>query len=118
MEEHGLKLSITEGGKAGKSKVIASCRFLEERFQKYSEEEGSTPGDESGKTGCSFQYLSRSFPRVVFFCKTRFFPSKRKHHIALPSFQKDNLEVEEELSTKPHWLEQRVFGWRDGEKSK
>ena len=29
----GLKLSITEGGKQGKSKVITSCRYLEESFQ-------------------------------------------------------------------------------------
>ena len=33
VEEKGLKLSITEGGKEEKSKVIASCSFLEEKFQ-------------------------------------------------------------------------------------
>ena len=33
VEEKGLKLSITDGGKEGKHIVIASCSFLEERFQ-------------------------------------------------------------------------------------
>ena len=33
VEEKGLKLSITEGGKEGKRKVIASCRYLQERLQ-------------------------------------------------------------------------------------
>ena len=32
-EEKCLKLSITEGGKEGKSKVIASCSCLGEKFQ-------------------------------------------------------------------------------------
>ena len=32
----GLKLLITEGGKEGKSKVITSCQYLEERFQECS----------------------------------------------------------------------------------
>ena len=40
MEEKGLKLSITEGAKEGKSKVIASCRCLEERFQECSTNKG------------------------------------------------------------------------------
>ena len=40
VEEKGLKLSITEGEKEGKSKVIASCRYLKERFQECSIREG------------------------------------------------------------------------------
>ena len=39
VEEKGLRFSITEGGKEGKSKVITSCRFWEESFQKRSEEQ-------------------------------------------------------------------------------
>ena len=35
-EEKGLKLSITEGGKQGKNMVIASCCYLEEKFQECS----------------------------------------------------------------------------------
>ena len=38
VEENCLKLSITEGGKAGKNKAVTSCKYLEESFQKYSEE--------------------------------------------------------------------------------
>ena len=40
VEENGLKLSITEGGKEGKRKVIASCRYQEERLQDCSKKEG------------------------------------------------------------------------------
>ena len=32
----GLKLSITEGGKEGKSTAITSCRYLEERQERRS----------------------------------------------------------------------------------
>ena len=35
-EEEALKLSITEGGKEGKSKVITSCRCLEEKLRECS----------------------------------------------------------------------------------
>ena len=35
-----MKLSITEGGKEGKSKVIASCSSLEEKFQESTKKEG------------------------------------------------------------------------------
>ena len=33
VEVKGVELSITEGGKEKKSKVIASCTYLEEMFQ-------------------------------------------------------------------------------------
>ena len=39
VEEEGKKLSITEGGKEGKSKAIKSCKYLEEKFQKCSKKE-------------------------------------------------------------------------------
>ena len=35
VEEKGLKLSLTEGGKDGKSNAIASCSYLEENLQEY-----------------------------------------------------------------------------------
>ena len=38
-EKKGLKLSITEGGKEEKSKVIPSCRYLEEKLQDCSKRE-------------------------------------------------------------------------------
>ena len=37
-----LRLSVTKNGKAGKSKAIASCRYLEGRFQGYCAEEGGS----------------------------------------------------------------------------
>ena len=33
VEEKGCELSITEGGKEGRSKVAASCNYLEEKFR-------------------------------------------------------------------------------------
>ena len=33
VEKKNLKLSVTENGKEGKSKMIASCGFLEEDFR-------------------------------------------------------------------------------------
>ena len=41
VEATGPKLSITEGGNEGKSKVIASCSYLEEKFQECSKAVGS-----------------------------------------------------------------------------
>ena len=39
MERTGLKLSVTENGKEGKSKMIASCGFLENELRQFSKEE-------------------------------------------------------------------------------
>ena len=39
-QERGLNLLITEGRKVEKSKVTASCRYLEEKFQECSKREG------------------------------------------------------------------------------
>ena len=41
----GLMLSVTENGKEGKSKIIASCGFLEEELRQFSKEEGVTLAD-------------------------------------------------------------------------
>ena len=38
VEKKGLKLSVTENGNEGKSKMIASCGFLEEELRQFSEE--------------------------------------------------------------------------------
>ena len=40
VEEKDFRLSITEGGKEGKSKVIASCSDLEEKLQECTKREG------------------------------------------------------------------------------
>ena len=42
VEKKGLKLSVTENGKEGKSNMIASCGFLENELSQFSKEEGVT----------------------------------------------------------------------------
>ena len=45
VEKKGLKLSVTEDGKEGKSTMIASCGFLVEELRQFSKEEGVTMTD-------------------------------------------------------------------------
>ena len=45
VEKKGLKSSVTENGKEGRSKMIASCGFLEEELRQFSREEGVTLAD-------------------------------------------------------------------------
>ena len=45
VEKKGLKLSVTENGKEGKSKMMASCGFLENELVTFSNEEGVTLAD-------------------------------------------------------------------------
>ena len=45
VEKKGLKLSVTENGKEGKSKMIASCGYLEDELSQFSKEEGVTLAD-------------------------------------------------------------------------
>ena len=45
VEKNGFKLSVTEHGKAGKSKMIGSCGFLENELSQFSREEGVTLAD-------------------------------------------------------------------------
>ena len=45
MEKKGLKLSVTENSKEGKSKMIASCGLLVNELRQFSEEDGVTLGD-------------------------------------------------------------------------
>ena len=40
VEKKGLKLFVTENGKEGKSKMIASCGYLEEQLCECSKDEG------------------------------------------------------------------------------
>ena len=44
VERKGLRLSVTENGKGGKSKMIASCSFFEKELRQCSEE-GVTMAD-------------------------------------------------------------------------
>ena len=45
VEKKGFNLSVTENGKGGKSKMIASCGFLENELRQFSREEGVTLAD-------------------------------------------------------------------------
>ena len=45
VEKKGLKLSVTENRKEVKSKMIASCGFLETEPSQFSKEEGVTLAD-------------------------------------------------------------------------
>ena len=45
VERKGLKLSVTEDGKEGKSKMIESFGFLENELRQFSREEGVTMAD-------------------------------------------------------------------------
>ena len=45
VEKKGLKLSVAENGKEGKSKMIAPCGFLENVLRQSSREEGVTLAD-------------------------------------------------------------------------
>ena len=45
VEKKGIKLSVTENGKEGKSKMIASCGFLKNELSQFSKEEGVTLAD-------------------------------------------------------------------------
>ena len=45
VQKKGLKLPVTENGKEGKSKMIASCGFLEEDLRQFSKEEGRQRGN-------------------------------------------------------------------------
>ena len=40
VEEKGLKLLMTEGGKEGKIEAITSCEYMEERLQECGKKEG------------------------------------------------------------------------------
>ena len=45
VDKKGFKFSVTENGKEGKSKMIASCGFLEDDLRQCSKEEGVTMED-------------------------------------------------------------------------
>ena len=49
--EKGVKLSVTETGRQGKSKMIASCGFLENELSQFSKEEGVTLADSAETLG-------------------------------------------------------------------
>ena len=60
LQKKGLKLSVTEYGKEGKSKMIASCGFLENELSQFSKEEGVTLADSVGTHGVDLRTRVKS----------------------------------------------------------
>ena len=89
-EKKCLKLSVTENGKEGKSKMIASCGFLENELSQFSKEEGVTLA-ECGNAGSGLQNKSQeagSERKRRKKCKVRFSIIKKNK-----AFQKNNVKV-------------------------
>ena len=60
VERKGLKMSVTEDGKKGKSKMIASCGFLENELRQFSREEGVTLADSVDTLGVDLRTRIKS----------------------------------------------------------
>ena len=60
VEKKGLKLSVTENGKEGKSKMISSCGSLENELSQFSKEEGVTLADSVEKLGVDLKTRVKS----------------------------------------------------------
>ena len=93
MEKKGLKLSVTENGKEGKSKMIASCDFLENGLRQFSKEEGVTFGRWRGNFGRRLENKSkkagsqRKSEKEEVQCEGFHFKKKSK------AFQKNNMKA-------------------------
>ena len=59
IEKKGLKLSVNETGKEGKSKMIASCRFQENELSQFSKEERVTLADSVETLGVRLENKSQ-----------------------------------------------------------
>ena len=57
----GLKWSVTENGKEGKSKTTASCGFLENERSQFSKEEGMTLADSAETLGVDLRTRVKRF---------------------------------------------------------
>ena len=60
VEKKNLKLSVAENGKEGKSKMIASCGFLENELRQFSREGGVTLADCVETLGVDFENKSEN----------------------------------------------------------
>ena len=63
VEKKGLRLSVTESGKEGKSKMIASCGFFEDELRQCCKEERSDVGRQCGNAGYRLENKWRQLPR-------------------------------------------------------
>ena len=79
VEGKGLKLSITENGKEGKSKLIVSCGYLEGTLRECSKEEGVTMTESVETLGVELRTRGRAEEKARRKkCRVRFSPSSRK----------------------------------------
>ena len=76
----GPKLSVNENGKEGKSKMIASCGFLEEELRQCSKEDGVTMADSVETLGVDLRTRGKNLGAKEkarrMKCKVRFSPSR------------------------------------------
>ena len=92
VERKGLKLSVNENEKEWKSKMIASCGFLEDELRQCSKEEGVTMADRVETLGVDFRTRVKSLGvkekarRKM--CKVRFSVIKKNK-----AFQKNYMKV-------------------------
>ena len=85
VEKKGLKLSVTENGEEGKSKMIATCGFLEnELSSQFSKEAGVTLADSVETLGVDLRRRVKSLGAKAKArrkkCKVRFSLKKKKKH--------------------------------------
>ena len=92
IEKKGLKLSVNETGKEGKSKMIASCGFLENELSQFSKEERVTLADSVETLGVDLRKrvkrLGAKEKATRKTCKLRFSIIKKNK-----VFQKNHMKV-------------------------
>ena len=92
VEKKDLKLSVTENGKEGKSKMVASCGFLENELSQFSKEEGVTLADSVETLGVDLRTRVKKLGAKEKArrkkCMLRFSITKKNN-----AFQKNNMKV-------------------------
>ena len=117
IEKKGFKLSVTENGKEGKSKMIASCGFLEDELRRCSKEEGVTMADSVETLGVDLRtrvkILGAKEKARRKKCKVRFSRIKKNK-----AFQKNFLKVVgQEAATCGHGASKDLMSPRSGDGS-
>ena len=102
-------MSVTENGKEGWSKMIASCGFLEDELRQFSKEEGVTMADSVETPGRRLENESqegweRKKKREGRKCKVRFSLIKKK------AFQKSNMKVGVKKLLRAGMMPARTWG--------
>ena len=109
VEKKGLKLSVTDNGKVGKSKVIASCGFLENELSQFSKEEGVTLADSVETLGVDLrtrvERLGAKEKARRKTCMVRFSSIKKNK-----AFQKNYMEVGVKKLLRAGMMPARTWG--------